>query len=212
MTNISGTSKKTAIRKRLRAIAEETLRRQGWNVERVAGAGTSVRKITKDGASRKITIRTTQDTWIAFPRTSDDKRWKTLNDVDAVVAASVDDPSNPQFALIHMLDGDDMRKRFDRAYEARRAAGHTIQVGRGVWLSLYREEGNDPIQLVGAGAGNVYPPLDRVRMNGGSAVVTSVDEPNNQLADGPLTIAEAKRRLAQTLGVDPSSIKITVEA
>jgi hypothetical protein len=30
--------------------------------------------------------------------------------------------------------------------------------------------------------------------------------------DKPLTIAEAKRRLAMTLGVNPSSIKITVEA
>ena len=30
--------------------------------------------------------------------------------------------------------------------------------------------------------------------------------------DGPLTIAEAKSRLARTLGVDPTSIKITVEA
>jgi hypothetical protein len=28
----------------------------------------------------------------------------------------------------------------------------------------------------------------------------------------PLSIAEAKRRLARTLGVDPASIKITVEA
>ena len=30
--------------------------------------------------------------------------------------------------------------------------------------------------------------------------------------DGTLTIAEAKARLARTLGVDPSNIKITVEA
>lgn len=210
MTKVSGTTKKTAIRKRLRAIAEESLRKQGWKVERVAGVGTSVRKITKDGASKTITIRTTQDTWIAFPRTPDNKRWKTLNDVDAVVAASVDDPSDPKFALIHMLDGDDMRRRFDRAYKARLAAGHKIPNGRGVWLSLYRDEGNDPIQLVGAGAGNVYPPLDRVPMNGAGAAPAT--EPADLPGDGPLTIAEAKRRLAQTLGVDPSSIKITVEA
>jgi len=206
----SSTTKKTAIRKHLRAIAEETLRRHGWNVERVEGAGTSVRKISKGGDSKTITIRTTQDAHIAFPRTPDNKRWKTLNDVDAVVAASVDDPSNPQFALIHMLDGDDMRKRFDRAYKARLAAGHTIPNGRGVWLSLYREEGNDPIQLVGAGAGNAYPPIDRVPMNGAGAAPGA--EPHDQPAEAPLTIAEAKRRLAQTLGVDPSSIKITVEA
>lgn len=210
MTNVNKTTQRTAIRKKLRAIAEETLRRQGWKVERVAGAGTSVRKITKAGDSKTIAIRTTQDTWIAFPRTPDDKRWKTLSDVDAVVASSVDDPSNPLYAQVHILDGDDMRKRFDRAYKARLAAGHTIPVGRGVWLSLYKDEGNDPIQLVGAGAGNVYPCIERVPLNGGSAGAAIA--PDGAPADGPLTIAEAKRRLAQTLGVDPSSIKITVEA
>jgi hypothetical protein len=31
-------------------------------------------------------------------------------------------------------------------------------------------------------------------------------------AEAPLTIADAKRRLAAALGVDPANIKITVEA
>lgn len=210
MTKVA-TDKKTIIRKRLRGIAEQALQRQGWTVERVPGAGTSVRRITKDGKSKVISIRTTQDTWIAFPRTPDDKRWKTLSDVEAVVAASVDDPHNPQYAQIHMLDGDDLRKRFDRAYKARLSEGHTIPIGRGVWLSLYREEGNDPIQLVGAGAGNLEPMLDRVPLNG-NAGVAAAPPLADESADEPLTIAEAKRRLAKTLGVEPSSIKITVEA
>jgi len=37
----------------------------------------------------------------------------------------------------------------------------------------------------------------------------TLNEP--EVDEGPLTIPEAKRRLAKTLGVDPSNIKITIE-
>ena len=112
-----------------------------------------------------------------------------------------------------MLAADEMRKRFDRAYSARIKAGYSIPLGRGVWVSLYDSEANDPVTLVGAGAGLAHPPIASVPL-----------EPNESRTDGeghstgktdreePLTIAEAKRRLAMTLGVDPSSIKISVEA
>jgi len=43
-----------------------------------------------------------------------------------------------------------------------------------------------------------------------SVDISETAETDNK--DKPLTIAEAKRRLAQTFGVEPSSIKITVEA
>lgn len=51
---------------------------------------------------------------------------------------------------------------FDRAYAARLAAGHTIPVGRGVWVALSEEEGTSPIQRVGAGAGIAHPAVGRV--------------------------------------------------
>lgn len=44
-------------------------------------------------------------------------------------------------------------------------------------------------------------------------VTEFMDEPSADDADlAPLTIAEAKLRLAQTLGVDPSQIEITIRA
>ena len=89
----------------------------------------------KGGVTKLVSIRTTQDTWIAFPRTEEDKGWRTLDDVDQVVAVSVDDRQNPKFAKVHILDGNEMRDRFNRAYAARKKAGHSIPIGRGVWVS-----------------------------------------------------------------------------
>jgi len=82
------------------------LESDGWKVEKVAGSGkSSVRRITKGKDSKVVSIRTTQDRSIAFPRIEGDKSWRTLDEVDAVVAASVDDKESPHFANIHLLPG-----------------------------------------------------------------------------------------------------------
>ncbi len=211
MTNVSKHASKVGLRKKLFAIGISELRKAGWVVDRIPKINkSSVRRISKPGQTMKVAIRTTQDTWIAFPRTDDDKAWVTLSDVDAVVAVSVDDGEKPKFAKVHMLDGDEMRERFDRAYAARKEAKHTIPIGRGVWLSLYKDEGTNPIQLVGAGAGNQTEPLAIVPLDDVDRMLDEGVQPT--VSEPPLTIAEAKRRLAATFGVDPSSIKITVEA
>jgi hypothetical protein len=242
MTNIFGSEKKVRLKHRLFEIGVEALEKEGWKVSRIPGSGkSSLRRITRGSESLDVSIRTTQDTWIAFPRASDDKSWRTLSEVDAVVAVSVDDVENPRHVLVHMLDGDEMRDRFDRAYRARRKAGHTIPVGRGVWVALYHDEANDPPRLVGAGAGVKHPAFARVPLRPqdlgtGLRPAESGDSEGNDDGEGQparagggprqpsvtlasasdggeaLTIPEAKRRLAASLGVDPSNIKITVEA
>ncbi len=202
-------------------IAVETLEKAGWKVERVQASGkSSVRRITKGGESKIVSIRTTQDTWIAFPRVKGDKGWRTLDEVDAVVPVSVDDRHNPKFAKVHMIDGDEMRDRFNRAYAARKKAGHTIPIGRGVWVSLYLPEARDPVSHVGAGAGLKFPPMATVPLT--PELIAAIEKTSDAGAgetrvieeseESPLSIADAKRRLARTLGVDPSNIKITVEA
>jgi hypothetical protein len=217
MTNVFATPEKEQRRNRLFQIGLQTLRQNGWKVERIPGIGkSSVRQITKGGVSRKISIRTSQDTWIAFPRNKKDNAWVTLSDVDVVVAVSIDDYSDPKFAQVHMIEADEIRERFDRAYAARIAADYRIPLGRGVWVSLYHRDETDPVTHVGAGAGLDHPPIARVPLEpesdsssaSGSGPGTVIRDSDNQ----PLTIAEAKRRLAVTFGVDPSSIKITVEA
>ena len=201
--------RKESMKKELFQIGVDVLEGEAWNVDRIPGVGkSSVRRITKNGRSRDIAIRTSQDRHIAFVRNRDDT-WKTLSDVDAVVAVSVDDADTPRFALVHFIEGKEMLDRFDRAYAARRAAGHTISVGSGMWISLYRQEATQPVSSVGAGAGLANPPIARVALQPGETeeAGSPVDEENK-----PLTIADAKRGLAISFGVDPSSIKITIEA
>jgi hypothetical protein len=211
MTDVYGSYEKIERRSRLFQVGVEALQKGGWTVERVQGSGkASVRKITKAGKSQLVSIRTTQDTWIAFPRTKDDKDWVTLSEVDSVVAVSLDDARDPKFVKVHMVDGREMLDRFNRAYAARVKAGHRIPAGRGVWVSLYIKESNHP-RYVGAGAGLKYPPIATVPLDPKARL-----EVEEKAASGddeaPLTIAEAKRRLALSLGVNPGSIKITVEA
>ena len=215
MTNVSATQEKVSIRSRLFQVALEALEKEGWKVERIARSGkSSVRRITKGKLDKTVSIRTSQDTWIAFPRTAKDDAWATLADVDYVVAASVDDRSNPQFAQVHLIPGDEMRDRFDRAYAARKQANHTLPIGRGVWLSLYEKESANPVSLVGGGAGLAHPAIAKVPLSGQEVAELS-EEPDSdgegeKTAEAPLTIAEAKRRLALSLGVAESEIKITI--
>jgi len=213
MTNIFGSSEKASMKAHLFDIGVKALENVGWKVERVQGSGkSSVRRISKGSASKIVSIRTTQDTWVAFPRTEKDKGWRTLDEVDAVVAVSVDDRHNPKFAKVHMIDGDDMRDRFNRAYAARKKAGHSIPVGRGVWVSLYLPEAQDPVSHIGAGAGLKFPAIATVPLNPDMIAAQAASDRDPQMEEAPLTIAEAKRRLAIALGVDPANIKITVEA
>jgi hypothetical protein len=222
MTNIYGTPEKVNMKAQLFRIAIETLEKGGWKVEKVPGSGkSSVRRITKGGQSKIVSIRTTQDTWIAFPRTDGDKSWRTLDEVDAVVPVSVDDREKPRFAKVHLIEGDEVRARFNRAYEARKRAGHVIPVGRGVWVSLYNPEAQEPVSHIGAGMGLQFQPIATVPLSSDQIVAAAAadceddDEARGDelpAEEAPLTIAEAKRRLAATLGVDPASIKITVEA
>jgi hypothetical protein len=218
MTDVSATPLKLERRAFLFKVALEALEAQGWAVERIARLGkSSVRRITKGKESKTVSIRTSQDTWIAFPRNNEDNGWATLADVDYVVAASVDDHEKPRFANVHLITGDEMRARFDRAYAARKSAGYTMHKGRGVWLSLYEEDGKQPVTLVGAGAGLKHKPIasiplsdsdsDQTEVNG---LVTELDGQDVELEEAPLTISEAKRRLALTLGVDETAITITI--
>ena len=128
------------------------------------------------------------------------------------MAVSVDDQEEPKVAQVHVLDGGEMRDRFDRAYGARKEAGHTIPLGRGMWVSLYEQEAREPPNRVGAGAGLVHPPIARVPLSDGIDPKTSdeyIPAPQRKV---PLTITEAKQQLALTFGVDPESVKITIEA
>lgn len=224
MTNVSATKEKKATRTGLFAFAVETLEGEGWTVSRIPRGGkASLRKISKGGKSYKVSIRTSQDAWIAFPRKTKSAGWITLDEVDYVVAVSVDDRHNPSEARVHMMPADVVREHFDRAYDARKAAQHRLPEGRGIWISLYEKEALEPVTYVGAGLGLAYKPigvLDLAKASlpaGDEQVRADDDEDDDPIAvEGdeaiaPLTIPEAKRRLAAFLGVPEEAIKITIE-
>ena len=210
MTDIYGTPDKIRLKRRLFNIGLEVLQAQGHDVSRVQGSGkSSVRRITKNGESKMVSIRTTQDQSIAFQRLKDGSGWKTLDEVDIVVAVSVDDRDDPRNGNVHLLDGDEMRDRFDQTYQARLDADQQIPLGRGVWLALYRRYDGKRVRLVGAGAGLDHEPVAVVPLaNADTIEGTSTIDP----LPAALSITEAKRLLAASLGVDESNIKITVEA
>lgn len=229
MTNVSGTPKKRATRRGLFAFAVQSLEKQGWTVTRVPRGGkASLRQISRGKEIHKVSIRTSQDTWIAFPRDRSGKDgWVTLDEVDFVVAASVNEKLNPTEARIHLIPGDEARDRFNRAYAARKAANYAMPAGRGIWVSLYEQDGADPVTHVGAGAGLKHKPigvldLTRESLPAGDDEAGEGEDDDGEASDAaaaaepgapepPLTIPEAKRRLAQSLGVPESSIRITIE-
>lgn len=228
MTNVSGTPKKRATRRGLFAFAIGALEKEGWTVSRVPRGGkASLREIRRGDECWKVSIRTSQDAWIAFPRKRGEDGWVTLDDVDFVVASSVNDRHNPTIARVHMVPGDDARARFNRAYAARRKADHVIPEGRGIWLSLYEKEVTEPVSYVGGGIGLAWPAIAELDLTR-SALPTGDGELDDDApeddaddtappalaaapVDAPLSIPEAKRRLAVTLGVPESAIKISIE-
>lgn len=214
MTNVYATPEKGQMRAVLFQTGLDALKKEGWKVEKAGLGKSSVRKITKGGEAHLVSIRTSQDCWVAFPRSPGDQGWLTLDDVDLVLVVSVDDKDTPREVRAHLIPADEMRKRYDRAYAARMEANYSIPVGRGVWLALYQRESQDPVTLVGAGAGLDYPPIYVKPLDGKAKVdleAQAAADESSEEDERPLTIAEAKRRLAATFGVDPSAIKITVE-
>jgi len=208
--------RKKPMRTLLFRIAVMALEELGWKVEPLRRSGkSSVRQITKGKTVKTVSIRTSRDTWIAFPRNEKDNGWKTLADVDYVVASTVDSFKNPRFAHVHMIEGDEMRARFDRAYAARKKADYSMELGRGIWISLYDEESNNPVTLVGAGAGLAHDAIKKVPLTGNDANTSAVPEKRaNQDTETTeaLSIPEAKRRLALSLGVPESNITITISS
>src|SRR5437868_33766 len=112
MTNIYKSPEKHHTKKRLFQIGVQTLQKEGWTVTKEKLGKSSVRRIVKNGESKLVSIRTTQDRWIAFPPKPNGKGWVTLDEVDVVLAVSVS-PESRKVAWVHWVPANEMRKRFD---------------------------------------------------------------------------------------------------
>ncbi|MFZ1962569.1 MAG: hypothetical protein WAU78_03725 [Roseiarcus sp.] len=117
--------------------AKQGAKSQGYALERLPGRGLSnIWTITKDGKKQRAAIRTTRDRWIAFPPLAKGTKWKTLDEVDVVIVASVDSKEDPENIEVFIFPADEVRKRFDAAYAARKQTGHVIRENFGMWVAL----------------------------------------------------------------------------
>lgn len=207
--------------------ALEGARQMGYTFKKQPGRGLSnTYELTKDGKTQVASIRTTQDRWMAFPPLNDGKKWKTLDDVDLVLVASVDDHLNPQNVEVYLFPADEVRKRFNASYAARIENGHKVRDNYGMWVML--DKGDDSvISQVGHGIVEQYP---RIAVFSIDELETAVSKDARKLASdaipeadevateaGPKlhTVADvlsyARDRIAALTGMAPESIKLDLK-
>jgi hypothetical protein len=201
----------------------------GYTLHRVPGRGLSnVWKLEKDGHSVLAAIRTTQDRWIAFAPLANGAKWKTLDDVALVLVAAVDSIENPQNIETYIFPSNTIRNRFDAAYAARAAAGHTNRDDFGMWVALDQ----DPRGLassVGSGIVEEFDPVATYPMSDPSLsrpqlAEDAEDRPigaeaqeiqTGALAGQPETIAEvmawARKRVAELAGLRLEAVRLDLK-
>ena len=197
--------------------AEEALKKNGWTVSREPKArGTSLRRIEKTGDDGKtishvIGIRTSQNGSLAFTRDQTETVWVGLSDAKFILVSCVDDFKAPRRAILHLFDGGHLKTIFSSEYAKRKKAGVRIKPETGFFLPVHQ-----------------FPPISGAKIFGGK---TGILERPEQLVDlatfmqlppddvssavrknetDHLTIPEARRRLARSLGVDEKHISIKI--
>lgn len=208
--------------------ALEGARQQGYALKKQPGRGLSnTYELTKDGKTQTASIRTTRDRWVAFPPLDDGKRWKTLDDVDLVLVAAVDDRLNPQNVDVYLFPADEVKKRFDASYAARIENGHTVRNNYGMWVML--DKGDDAvISQVGHGIAEEYPCIanfsidelegtvskdvrkmaDETAPEPEEAIPADAGPPLNTVAD---VLAFAREKIAVLTGMPGDTIKLDLK-
>ncbi len=210
--------------------AKRGLAAQGYTIERVPGRGLSnIWDITKGGQTLRASIRTTRDRWIAFPRTAKGTKWKTLDEVEVVVVASVDNRHEPENVEVYILPAEEVRERFNAAYAVRLKAGQKIRDNFGMWVNLDPDNRGVPAS---AGAGIVtkhkrvaiYSIPDLIVDSAEEGVTSYAEEEAEGGAspatvtdprDAPQTIADvmawARERVASLAGVKLEAVKLDLK-
>jgi hypothetical protein len=133
---------------------------KGYTLERVPGRGRSnVWEVTTSAGERhRASFRTTRDRWFTFQPLNGGARWKTLEDVDLVFVAAVDDRDDPTNIEVYKLTAAEVRDRFDRAYAARAAEGRIPRDGFGMWVNLDLDH-RGIASSVGSGLAHDHDPI-----------------------------------------------------
>jgi hypothetical protein len=206
-------------RRVLVGAALQAAEQHGLTLTKLPGRGKSnVWEARGNGKSQRISIRTSKNRWFAFPPLNRGKKWKTLDDVDVVMVAAVDNRDDPRRAMVYRFDAKEVRKHFDAAYAARASAGRTIKDGFGMWINLDDDRRRTPVS-VGAGLAAAHKPISVFTIDEllASTANVDVDEESEDEGDttGPETIAEvidwARQHIAQFSGVPAESVKLDLK-
>ena len=204
--------------------AKRALEEEGLTPSRIPGRGMSnTWRIEEDGCHKRVSIRTSRNRWFAFPPLEEGKKWKTLDDVDIVVVATVDDRDAPRDIEVYRFDASEVRKRFDASYAARTQARHIVKDNFGMWVNLDAEDRDVPTS-VGAGLAAEHEPIaiySILELMGGNGAETVAVEAgkgvgNNDQNDAsnvePTTISEvlerARKHIATLSGVRMEAVRL----
>jgi hypothetical protein len=202
--------------------AKRAAEASGFSLKRVPGRGLSnVVELTKGGKSHRASIRTTRDRWIAFQPLNKGTTWKTLDDVESVLVAAVDDREDPKNIEVYLFPAEEVQKRFADAYKARIADGHLQKDSFGMWVSLDRDE-RGIAASVGSGIVDSFKPIAEYSI---AELLQSHPPQQTEEAELPgevedslptlTTIAEvlswARLQVAQIAGVDVGAVKLDLK-
>jgi hypothetical protein len=209
--------------------AKRAIEEEGHTIARLPGRGLSnIWTMEKNRQSQTVAIRTTQDRYFAFPPLSGGKKWKTLDDVDLVAVASVDDVDDPKKVEVYLFPAKEVRKRFDASYAARRNAGNVLIDDFGMWVGLDKLN-RGVASDTGSGIAEIYPPLvvypieELLSLSSQSGSSESEkteetieeDEGADKVLDSPSTIADvvnwAREQIARIAGVKREAVKLDLK-
>jgi hypothetical protein len=204
--------------------AKRGLEAQGFKLTRVPGRGRSnIWEIEQQGKAQRASIRTTKGRWFAFPTLKHGKAWKTLDDVEKIVVAAVDDKDDPRKVQVYLFQAPEVRNRFNAAYAARTKAGLVVKDNFGMWINLDDDKRRLPTS-VGAGLAADHQPiaeysLDELLAEGAPNTGLHKDESDpvesEQSESPPRTIAEvmnwARRQIADLSGFPVQAVKLDLK-
>ncbi|MER8365130.1 hypothetical protein [Mesorhizobium sp. M1348] len=202
--------------------AKRAAEAQGYSLTRVPGRGLSnIWNITKDGKTTTASIRTTRDRYIAFPPLEGGTKWKTLDDVETVIVATVDSKDDPENVEVYIFPAEDVRRRFNAHYAARSKEGQMIKDNFGMWVGLDRDN-RGLAASVGTGILDHYKSVAIYSipelLAANPQEEADSEEPEHSpeaVAPGLSTIAEvmawARDRVAQLAGVRTEAVKLDLK-
>lgn len=181
-----------------------------------------------DGRVETVSIRTSMDRQFAFPPLESGTRWKTLDEVDAVLVASVNDRDAPTEIEVYRFPAGEVREHLFKSYAARKALGKVVRDDFGMWVSMDPPSRRVPSDR-GTGLARSHPPIAsysiaelirkataaETRNAGGGAAAPPGQAGPPAAPPSPETIADvilsARARIATIAGVSREGVKLDLK-